>query len=142
MTKDELSGKIAGSVIAEIDRKFKGVLVQKMFFEMCHLFRKGESGGREPRIEFRAIVASRAEVERVIEKSVQNGESRESAVSTSEGGGEYDTEDWRNHVKFDFAEREFGIEDWDWSDKVEACEFSSFSKTGDFKFYDELWIDD
>ena len=68
------------------------------------------------------------------------------------GGGEYDTEDWRNHVKFDFAEREFGIEDWDWSDKVEACEdavkkikaheFSSFSKTGDFKFYDELWIDD
>lgn len=152
MTKGELSEKIADSVIAEIEKKYSGQLIQKMFFQMCPYYNKGKNGEWENWIEFRAIVASRAEVERVIEKYVKSGESREDAVSISESSGEYDTEDWKNHVRFNFAEKEYGIEDWEWSDTVEACkdavqkikahEFTAFSKTSDFCFYDELWIDD
>ena len=152
MTKGELSEKIADSVIAEIEKKYSGQLIQKMFFQLCPYYNKGENGEWENWIEFRAIVASKAEVERVIEKYVKNGESREDAVSISESSGEYDTEDWKNHVKFNFSEKEYGIEDWEKSDKVEACEdavqkikaheFTAFSKTSDFCFYDELWIDD
>ena len=152
MTKGELSTKIADAVIAEIEKKYSGQLIQKMFFQMCPYYHKGENGEWENWIEFRAIVASKAEVERVIEKYVKSGESREDAVSISESSGEYDTEDWKNHVKFNFSEKEYGIEDWEKSDKVEACEnavqkikaheFTAFSKTSDFCFYDELWIDD
>ena len=152
MTKGELSKEIADSVIAEIEKKYSGQLIQKMFFEMCPYYNKGENGEWENWIEFRAIVASKAEVERVIEEYVKSGESREDAVLISEGSGEYDTEDWKNHVKFNFSEKEYGIEDWEKSDKVEACEdavqkikaheFTAFSKTSDFCFYDELWIDD
>ena len=152
MTKGELSEKISSFIIAEIEKKYSGQLIQKMFFEMCPYYNKGENGEWENWIEFRAIVASKAEVERVIEKYVKRGESREDAVSISESSGEYDTEDWKNHVKFNFSEKEYGIEDWEKSDKVEACEnavqkikaheFTAFSKTSDFCFYDELWIDD
>ena len=152
MTKGELSKEIADSVIAEIEKKYKGQLIQKMFFEMCPYYHKGENGEWENWIEFRAIVASKTEVERVIEKYVKSGESREDAISISESSGAYDTEDWKNHVKFNFSEKEYGIEDWEKSDKVEACEdavqkikaheFTAFSKTSDFCFYDELWIDD
>lgn len=152
MTKGELSKEIADSVIAEIEKKYSGQLIQKMFFEMCPYYNKGENGEWENWIEFRAIVASKAEVERVIEKYVKSGESREDAISIIESSGEYDTEDWKNHVKFNFSEKEYGIEDWEKSDKVEACEnavqkikaheFTAFSKTSDFCFYDELWIDD
>lgn len=152
MTKGELSKKIADSVIAEIEKKYSGQLIQKMFFQLCPYYNKGENGEWEDWIEFRAIVVSKAEVERVIEKYVKSEESREDAVSISESSGEYDTEDWKNHVKFNFSEKEYGIEDWEWSDTVEACkdavqkikahEFTAFSKTSDFCFYDELWIDD
>ena len=152
MTKGELSKEIADSVIAEIEKKYSGQLIQKMFFEMCPYYHNGENGEWENWLEFRAIVASKAEVERVIEEYVKSGESREDAVSISESSGEYDTEDWKNHVKFNFSEKEYGIEDWEKSDKVEACEkavqkikaheFTAFSKTSDFCFYDELWIDD
>lgn len=152
MTKAELSEKISSFIIAEIEKKYSGQLIQKMFFEMCPYYNKGENGEWENWIEFRAIVASKAEVERVIEKYVKRGESRGDAISISEGGGEYDTEDWRNHVKFNFSEKEYGIEDWEKSDKVEACEkavkkimahkFTSFTKTSDFKADDELWIND
>lgn len=152
MTKGELSEKISSFIIAEIEKKYKGQLIQKMFFEMCPYYNKGENGEWENWIEFRAIVASKAEVERVVEEYVKSGESREDAISISEGSGEYDTEDWKNHVKFNFSEKECGIEDWEKSDKVEACEdavqkikaheFTAFSKTSDFCFYDELWIDD
>lgn len=152
MTKDELSEKIADSVIAEIEKKYSGQLIQKMFFQLCPYYNKGKNGEWEDWIEFRAIVASKTEVDRIIEKYVKSGESREDAISISEGGGEYDTEDWKNHVKFNFAEKEYGIEDWEWSDTVEACEdavqkikaheFTAFSKTSDFIADCELWIDD
>lgn len=152
MTKGELSKKIADSVIAEIEKKYSGQLIQKMFFEMCPYYNKGENGEWENWIEFRAIVTSKAEVEHVIEKYVKSGESREDAISISESSGEYDTEDWKNHVKFNFSEKEYGIEDWEWSDKIDACKgavkkimahkFTSFTKTSDFKADDELWIND
>lgn len=152
MTKDELSKKISSFIIAEIEKKYSGQLIQKMFFEMCPYYNKGKNGEWEDWIEFRAIVASKTEVDRIIEKYVKSGESREDAISISEGGGEYDTEDWKNHVKFNFAEKEYGIEDWEWSDTVEACEdavqkikaheFTAFSKTSDFIADCELWIDD
>ena len=152
MTKDVLSEKIASFIIDEIERKYKGELIQKMFFEMCPYYNKGENGDWEDWIEFRAIVASKAEVERVVKHFIESGESMEDAVEFSESSGEYDTEDWKNHVRFDFPEKEYGIENWEKSDKVEACEdaikkikaheFTSFSKTDDFTFYDELWIDE
>lgn len=152
MTKDELSKKIADSVIAEIEKKYSGQLIQKMFFQMTQYYHENEKNEWEDWIEFCAIVVSKSEVERVIDYWVKKGESLEDAVSISEGGGEYDTEDWKNHVRFNFAEKEYGIEDWEKSDKVEACEdavqkikaheFTAFSKTSDFCFYDELWIDD
>ncbi|BDC97152.1 hypothetical protein [Treponema saccharophilum] len=152
MTKDELSEKISSFIIAEIEKKYKGQLIQKMFFEMCPYYNKGENGEWEDWIEFRAIVTSKAEVERVIEKYVKSGESREDAISISESSGEYDTEDWKNHVRFNFQEKEYGIEYWEWSDKIDACKgavkkimahkFTSFTKTSDFKADDELWIND
>lgn len=152
MTKGELSEKISSFIIAEIEKKYSGQLIQKMFFEMCPYYNKGENGEWEDWIEFRAIVVSKSEVERVIDYWVKKGESLEKAISISNGGGEYDTEDWRNHVRFNFAEKEYGIEDWEWSDTVEACkdavqkiiahEFTSFSKTSDFIADCELWIDD
>lgn len=151
MTKDELSKKIADSVIAEIEKKYSGQLIQKMFFQLCKYYHENEKGEWEDWIEFRAIVVSKAEVERVIEKNVKRGETLEDAISISEGGGEYDTEDWKNHVRFNFAEKEYGIEDWEWSDTVEACkdavqkikahEFTAFSTTSDFIADCELWID-
>ena len=152
MTKDKLSEKISSFIIAEIEKKYSGQLIQKMFFEMCPYYNKGENGEWENWIEFRAIVASKAEVERVIDYWVKKGKSLEEAISISEGGGEYDTEDWRNHVRFNFQEKEYGIEDWEWSDKIDACKgavkkimahkFTSFTKTSDFKADDELWIND
>lgn len=152
MTKGELSEKISSFIIAEIEKKYSGQLIQKMFFEMCPYYNKGENGEWEDWIEFRAIVVSKSEVERVIDYWVKKGESLEKAISISNGGGEYDTEDWRNHVRFNFAEKEYGIEDWEWSDTVEACKdavqkiiahkFTSFSKTSDFIADCELWIDD
>ena len=152
MTKDELSETISSFIIAEIEKKYSGQLIQKMFFQMTQYYHENEKNEWEDWIEFRAIVASKAEVERVIEKYVKSGESREDAVSISESSGEYDTEDWKNHVKFNFSEKEYGIEDWEWSDKVDACKgavkkimahkFTSFTKTSDFKADDELWIND
>ena len=152
MTKRELSTKIADAVIAEIEKKYSGQLIQKMFFQMTQYYHENEKNEWEDWIEFCAIVVSKSEVERVIDYWVKKGKSLEEAISISEGGGEYDTEDWKNHVKFNFSEKEYGIEDWEKSDKVEACndavqkikahEFTSFSKTDDFEFYDELWIDD
>lgn len=152
MTKGELSEKISSFIIAEIEKKYSGQLIQKMFFEMCPYYNKGENGEWEDWIEFCAIVVSKSEVERVIEKYVKSGESREDAISISESSGEYDTEDWKNHVRFNFQEKEYGIEDWEWSDKIDACKgavkkimahkFTSFTKTSDFKADDELWIND
>lgn len=152
MTKDELSEKISSFIIAEIEKKYSGQLIQKMFFQMTQYYHENEKNEWEDWIEFCAIVVSKSEVERVIDYWVKKGKSLEEAISISEGGGEYDTEDWKNHVRFNFSEKEYGIEDWEWSDKIDACKgavkkimahkFTSFTKTSDFKADDELWIND
>lgn len=142
--KERLIKDMADFMISHIEAKFKGVLVQKIFFEFGNYY--SSEHNNEPYCDFRAIVASKAEVDRVVEKYVELGETREDAISISDSSGEYDREDWRNHVFFDFPEDKYGIEWGDMVDcaneavaKIKAHDFS-FPKTLDFTFSDEVYL--
>ena len=140
--KEKLTNDMVEFMISHIEEKFKDKLIQKVFFEFGNYY----SGDREPYCDFHAVVASKDEVERVVEKYVQQGETREDAVAISDSSGEYDTQDWQNHVFFEFPEAKYGIE---WGDMVDCAEEAarrikmhdfSFPKTPDFTINDEVYL--
>ena len=142
--RELLIHEMAEFMISHIEEKFKDKLIQKMFFEFGNYY--SSEHNNEPYCDFRAVVASKDEVERVVEKYVQQGETREDAVAISDSSGEYDTHDWQNHVFFQFPEAKYGIE---WGDMVECAEEAarrikmhdfSFPKTPDFTINDEVYL--
>ena len=144
--RERLVNDMAEFMISHIEEKFKDKLIQKMFFEFGAYY--SSEHDNEPYCDFRAVVASKDEVDRVVEKYVQQGETREDAVAISDSSGKYDTSDWKNHVFFEFPESKYGIE---WGDMVECAEEAarrikmydfSFPKTPDFTFNDEVYLYD
>lgn len=99
MYKTDIASEIESFILNQLEQKFKKSIIQKIFFEIGNY----ENEYEEPCADFHAVIASKDECDRVIERYINEYKySNKEATEISNYSGEYITEDDRNCIRFNF----------------------------------------